>query len=634
MIRPILPRLPLGRTIDGAARLVHLFYMGATLVYLLVGAGTASRPVTTGGLGWAILVGILFHAYAYIGNDVLDLPIDRTDPRRMPDPLARGSVSPQHALLLALTSMPLLLIALLVAAGGPAVGPLATAAVLVGAYNIAGKTIPVPFVADAVLGAGTGFLAIAGADMNGGATSTTLWAAGLVVAYVTLINGVHGAIRDSQNDLRAGARTTALMLGARIIDGRVIVIPARLVAYGVALQLGCGILLAGLLGSAMPHRLDLRWAATAIVTAALYLASCGTLVRAYGARGNLRQAMAAGTWHLLLVPTAALVAIAWRIPAWAGVVMAAAFVAPPLLFGWAVRGTEFSMPSTTVVGLPERPTVARRRAAALWQMSRIGTPVAAAALVAVGAIIAGGVGPELLPAMVAIAFAVAAANVYNDRCDLSTDAINRPDRPLPAGLITTNDCDRFILAAALVVIAASTAIDLPAAITATVYLVVALSYSAVMRRVILLGQIAVAALFAVPLLYGGWIAAGGVRVEHWIATALVTVYVFARETLKAMPDAAGDLVAGYSTIATQFGVSAALRVFRINAAAFCLGSLAATLVVQNVAYFLAALVCGVVPTVRTIRLVRGSPAPNAINAAIAFSGLVFTTGLIPVLLMR
>jgi len=178
------------------------------------------------------------------------------------------------------------------------------------------------------------------------------------------------------------------------------------------------------------------------------------------------------------------------------------------------------------------------------------------------------------------------------------------------------------------------AIDLLAAIVGSVYLVMALSYSPVLRRVILLGQVTVAALFAVPLLYGGWIAVGGVRAEHWMATALVTLFVFARETLKAVPDWPGDLAAGYHTIATRFGEPAALSVFRTAAAVFCLASLAATLVVHHVAYFLAALLCAVVPTMHTIRLVKGSPSPSDINAAISFSGLVFATGIIPMLLMR
>jgi 4-hydroxybenzoate polyprenyltransferase len=475
---------------------------------------------------------------------------------------------------------------------------------------------------------------IAGADMTGGMTPATLWAAGVVAVYITLVNGVHGAIRDTQNDLQTGARTTALTLGARIVAGRMIVVPAKLVACGVALQLVCGGLLVGLLINEMPPQPDLRWAAAGTAALALYLASAWMLALAYVTRNNLRRAMSAGTWHVLLVPASLLPAITCCTPGRAVVAMMASFVAPPLLFGWAVRGTDFGMPSSTAAHGAGPPVATRRRVAAIWEMTRIGTPVAAAALVAAGAVIAGGAGRELLPAMVAIALAIAAANVYNDRCDLAADEINRPDRPLPAGIIAANDCDRFVMGATLIAVAAAGAIDLLAAIAASAYLVVALFYSPVLRRVILIGQITVAALFAAPLLYGGWIASGGVRVEHWVATALVTLFVFARETLKAVPDLPGDLAAGYHTIATRFGERVALSVFRVAAAAFCLASLAATLVVHHMAYFLAALLCAVVPTVHTIRLVNGSRSPREINAAISFSGLVFATGIVPIIFMR
>jgi hypothetical protein len=56
--------------------------------------------------------------------------------------------------------------------------------------------------------------------------------------------------------------------------------------------------------------------------------------------------------------------------------------------------------------------------------------------------------------------------------------------------------------------------------------------------------------------------------------------------------------------------------------------------VDNLAYLPAAVVCAVIPTLHTIRLVKGSPAPTAVNAAISFSGRVFALGVVPLLLMR
>lgn len=621
------------RSCEAAARFVRLFSMGATLLALLVGLATAPKPATVHAVAWTILIGILFHVYADVSNDVIDLPIDRIDPRLMRESLVRGSISPQCALLLALLTLPLMLTAWLLAGGHRSVGPLVAAAVLIGVYNIAGKRIPVPFAADVIEGLGGSALVLTGAGLGGGWTTATLWAAGFAVTYIIMINGVNGAIRDAQIDTRVGARTTALLLGASIADGRRVIRPLWVHARSVILQAALGILLSGFLASESRSRPEFSWVVAAASSFGLYLASTVTLFEAHRRRTDLRAAMAVGTWHLFLVPASILAAATCRLPGWIVAVMVISFVVPPLLFRWAIRSTDFSVPSSTAVGGLMSPATSRGQIQALWAMTRPGTPAAAGVLVAVGSVLGGGLGLNVLPAMAATALGVAAANVYNDRCDLVTDEINRPDRPIPAGIISANNADRFVLAATLGVVAVSSTIDGPAAVAASLLVIAALVYSLRLRRFALLGPITVGALFAAPLDYGGWAASDGIRVEHWIATALVTLFVFARETLKSVPDRLGDIAAGYHTIATQLGESAALSVFRSAAAAFCLTSLAATLLVDNLAYLPAAVVCAVIPTLHTIRLVKGSPTPIAVNAAISFSGYVFALGVVPLLLM-
>jgi 4-hydroxybenzoate polyprenyltransferase len=405
-------------------------------------------------------------------------------------------------------------------------------------------------------------------------------------------------------------------------------------ARDVILQALLGILLYGFLATGNRSRPEFSWVGAAASSFGLYLVSTVMLFEAHRRRTDRRAAMAVGTGHLFLVPASLLAAATWRLPAWISAVMVISFVVPPLLFGWAVRGTDFGTPSSTAVGGLMPPGISREQIQALWAMTRPGTAAAAAAFVAVGSVIGGGLEPNVVPAMAASGLAVAAANVYNDRCDLVTDGINRPDRPVPAGIISTNDADRFVLAATLAVVAVSATIDDPAAVAASLLAIAGLIYSLRLRRSALLGPITVGALFAAPLVYGGWAAAGRIRAEHWIAAALVLLFVFARETLKSVPDRLGDIAAGYHTIATNWGVSGALSVFRSAAAVFCLASLAATLTVDNLAYLPAAVVCAVIPTLHTIRLVKGSPTPIAVNAAIAFSGRVFALGVVPLLLMR
>lgn len=620
------------RSVEAAARSVWFCSMGATLPALLVGLATAPKPATVHAVAWAVLIGVLFYVYAGVSNDVMDLPVDRADPQRMREPLVRGSVSPQCALLSALLTLPLMLTAWLLAGDHRSVGPLVVATVLIGVYNIVGKRIPISFAADVIGGLGGSALIFTGADLNGGWTTATLWAAGVAVTYFIMINGMHRANRDSQNDTRDGTRATALLLGARIVD-RGVMRPPWVRAREIILQAVLGMLLYGFLAGNR-SRAEFSWVGAAASSFGLYLVSTVMLVEAHRRRTDWRAAMALGAWHLFLVPASLLAAATWRLPAWASAVLVISFVVPPLLLGRAVRGTDFGMPSRTTVGGRMRPGISREQIQALWAMTRPGTPAAAGALVAVGSVLGGGLGPNVVPAMTASGLAVAAANVYNDRCDLVTDEINRPNRPVPAGIISANDADRFVLAATLGVVAVSSTIDGQAAVAASLLGIAGLVYSLLLRRFALLGPITVGVLFSAPLVYGGWAASGRIRAELWIATALVALFVFARETLKSVPDRLGDIAAGYHTIATQCGESGALSVFRSAAALFCLASLAATLMVDNLAYLPAAVVCAVIPTLHTIRLVKGSPAPTAVNAAISFSGRVFALGVVPLLLMR
>ena len=110
-------------------------------------------------------------------------------------------------------------------------------------------------------------------------------------------------------------------------------------------------------------------------------------------------------------------------------------------------------------------------------------------------------------------------------------------------------------------------------------------------------------------------------------------YVFARETLKGIPDRPGDLAAGYRTPATIWGTAGALRTFRVSTALFCVVSLSAYLYVDSVAYLIASLGCAVAPALVTVALVRGTPTLGVVQRAVAFSGLVFTSGMVPLLLL-
>jgi len=196
--------------------------------------------------------------------------------------------------------------------------------------------------------------------------------------------------------------------------------------------------------------------------------------------------------------------------------------------------------------------------ASLATLVRLRNLVMAAAGVAVGGVLARGritIPPEIWWAMASAALLGAAGNVANDLYDLEADRINRPDRPLVAGTIST-DAAVLIggLAGGLGLLAAwwvgprLLAVGLAA-------LVVMLAYSPLLKRTVLVGNVAVALIASLPPIYGalalGWWQAG------LVPSALAAILHLSREVVKDLEDEAGDRVQGRRTIPIAWGRGAA-----------------------------------------------------------------------------
>ena len=195
--------------------------MALTALYPIIGLLRSTGPVSAGDWLSLVALGVLFHVYAHVANDVIDLSLDLTDPRRGRDPMVLGRVSPQWGLWLALSTTPVMALLLL---GHPIVvaGSLAAGVALLAAMTSPASP---PGSLPSRLGPGR---RVVGTGLRGGlwrrACGATWWAAGLV-AFVALVNGVHGAVRDVENDRRAGANTTAVVLGARIREDGILLPP-------------------------------------------------------------------------------------------------------------------------------------------------------------------------------------------------------------------------------------------------------------------------------------------------------------------------------------------------------------------------------------------------------------------------
>lgn len=186
----------------------------------------------------------------------------------------------------------------------------------------------------------------------------------------------------------------------------------------------------------------------------------------------------------------------------------------------------------------------RSRVADVAALVRLPNLLIAAAGVAAGAVMV--LGRSGFPSQVILAMASAvgigaAGNTANDLYDVDTDRINRPHRPLASGTVG--------ISAALAVggLAGGAGLFLawwvggavfPLAIAA---LIVMLVYSPLLKRYGVTGNLAVAAIASLPLVYGA--AAAGAWRAGLVPFGLAALLHFAREVVKDVEDMPGDRAA-------------------------------------------------------------------------------------------
>jgi 4-hydroxybenzoate polyprenyltransferase len=215
-------------------RVVRLYLLFFTATCVLLGAASVPQEITIGQLSALLGVTVCFHIYAYTFNDVVDVPIDCMNPARCQDLLVRGVLTRGQVLLIAFVQ-PLLTIPLTASLGArtAAYVTLAAAFALMGTYNLWGKRCRFPPLTDAIQGLAWGSLAIYAAQAIGAAPTVLTW---IVTAYLTVFtlvsNGIYGPFRDLASDFAAGARTTAIVFGARPVSaGGRRYVPPTLSAY-------------------------------------------------------------------------------------------------------------------------------------------------------------------------------------------------------------------------------------------------------------------------------------------------------------------------------------------------------------------------------------------------------------------
>jgi len=157
----------------------------------------------------------------------------------------------------------------------------------------------------------------------------------------------------------------------------------------------------------------------------------------------------------------------------------------------------------------------------------------------------------VIMAAVTVLLITVSTNAWNDYIDIEIDRVNKPERPLPAGLISPRGALLFFIAGSALSLVTAAFINLPAFFIALGSNLLLYLYSWKLKCTVLWGNAAVATIIALCFIFGG-VAAGNIQPVLMLAVS-VFFAMMGREILKTMADYKGDLQQNCSTISTVRG---------------------------------------------------------------------------------
>ncbi|MGE5313259.1 MAG: geranylgeranylglycerol-phosphate geranylgeranyltransferase [Acidobacteriota bacterium] len=177
--------------------------------------------------------------------------------------------------------------------------------------------------------------------------------------------------------------------------------------------------------------------------------------------------------------------------------------------------------------------------------------------IALACVLAGGTAAQwMLIAAASLSGALIGAGgmVINDLFDIAIDRINKPDRPLASGVISPGAARMAYRALTASGLLLTLTLPVGAQLIAVIASVIIYVYSAVLKRTVLAGNIAVGLMTGLTFIYGG--AAVG-SVERGLLPAVFALLMNAgREIIKDMEDVEGDRKEGALTLPVKFGMKA------------------------------------------------------------------------------
>ena len=176
-------------------------------------------------------------------------------------------------------------------------------------------------------------------------------------------------------------------------------------------------------------------------------------------------------------------------------------------------------------------------------------------LIATGTVI-----PPAFLLLVIVTLITAAGNVINDYFDADIDRINRPDRPIPSGMVSLMAARRFavmLFLAGIAVALFTPPLCLAIAVANSLILVL---YAARLKSLPVVGNAAVAYLAASIFLFGGAFAGRDAFVLMIPLAAITFLATMVREILKDAEDVQGDAAGGADTLPIRIGIRTTARI--------------------------------------------------------------------------
>lgn len=198
---------------------------------------------------------------------------------------------------------------------------------------------------------------------------------------------------------------------------------------------------------------------------------------------------------------------------------------------------------------------------ALLSMMRLPNCIMIGFAVIVGEIIAS---PILTPILLIYGFMagfllIGSSMIFNDYYDREIDAINSPERPLPAGLVIPSQAVSFAAVLAALGFLCAVRTGIATLIIAVLSMVIGFAYNSWLKKSGLFGNILVSLNVAVPFVYGGFATGSNHLFPLLVFSTLAFLSSLGREIVKGIVDVQGDAAKGVKSIAVTLGSGQAAK---------------------------------------------------------------------------